>query len=357
MFCSQCGNKVEDNARFCSKCGYKINTDVSEKKTLETKGEVVKEFCIYNKTYVKISDLLEKYICIRRVLEEREKSYEIAMSENLKKDFISNKYGYDEIFDRFYTYHIPYLIRLDSEPISIALKILKEHNIYGVDAKLIVDSIMREKSVVNAMVPFVEAKNSIAEFEDKLNNSPSKRWAGGGFGVTNAIIASVKAEAMNVGMSAASGLAKFVTGMSDDDRVSRRKIKIINNNNMEICYQYMNLAHNIYEGVIDVIFRILKKEAGYVVPEFNNDKLMITCKNYYLEYLESDCDKEKAIKRMCELIESCPYNNNPFMCIYKMEPNTRNNLEKLRRYLGITPVDSDWDVLDTWSDEKLLEII
>ena len=26
MFCSNCGNQIEDNAKFCNKCGFKINT-------------------------------------------------------------------------------------------------------------------------------------------------------------------------------------------------------------------------------------------------------------------------------------------------------------------------------------------
>lgn len=105
----------------------------------------------------------------------------------------------------------------------------------------------------------------------------------------------------------------------------------------------MNLAHNIYEALIDVTFMVLKKEAAYPVLEFNNDKLMITCKNYYSEYLNGNCDKEETIKRMCELIESCPYNSDPFMCVYNIEPNTRKNLEILREYLGIVPVDKGWN--------------
>lgn len=40
MFCSQCGNKLEDDAKFCSKCGAKINRNEDTAQIIQENKEV-----------------------------------------------------------------------------------------------------------------------------------------------------------------------------------------------------------------------------------------------------------------------------------------------------------------------------
>lgn len=70
-FCTNCGNKLEPNARFCTKCGAKIPESTTSNKQSETKSNL-KQSADSNKTY--IAPTKPKYVTPRKQKRKKKKS-------------------------------------------------------------------------------------------------------------------------------------------------------------------------------------------------------------------------------------------------------------------------------------------
>ena len=340
MFCSNCGNQIADNANFCFVCGAKVGNSSStnaEDHSKEAQQEIVKEFDIgYAPFTIGLTADLVKHNSVRSVLEKREQVDEKAVEHIVAQFTKSDDYDIDTMFFNLTTDGTIFerVVRQYGEPPQTAVDILQKHKIYHIDKETLFDIVFSDESIKARIMPIKKAEMMIEEFKTALENKdPSFRFRGGGFGIKGAVMGTVKAEALNLGMDAVSGLAKVLTGNTDSDKLTRAKATIIKE--LRLVSAYYSFAHAISEGIIDKTIKILHKEVQFPLATYDSSRFLGTYRNIVRANINKKISLRDTVDKMCRLIETYPYHLYPYRYIYRLAPVTKSGLIELADYLGM----------------------
>lgn len=192
MFCTKCGNKVDDNDLFCSKCGNKIKSVNLEQKNIKNDKE---EWKLKFEFGVSFNQNQCKELLIRSIFEHNaSKSY-----YDFRAYCIYEINDFDEIYNEA-TQKFDYLLKSN---IDIAVNALIELGVDYVDNNTIYsyikDEIEKDEKLDLFYKPLNDLDALITKLSDekKLRESYRSPWRGGGFGFKGAIKGAMKASVLN----------------------------------------------------------------------------------------------------------------------------------------------------------------
>lgn len=246
MFCYHCGAKLPDEAKFCFACGMKLiigNESANPPEPLhETAaspqnrpvrnagkkyeiGEYTLTFSGDDARYIKCNQLLEQYFW------DNLAAYDVFVKEEIKT------------FDDFVEKLIPKLNIYIQMTVGIGVETLLDNHVDDIDEKNLMDMLMERRPLERGLEDLFKACAQVEEYARQLNIEAGSgmRFTGGGFGITGAISGALKAEALNMGMDAVSGIAKWATGNTDNDKMRRFKEQRFNELHGEFelqCFSY-----------------------------------------------------------------------------------------------------------------------
>lgn len=221
------------------------------------------------------------------------KMFHIKFLENIEKFTAyrrENISSLDDIVDK----SIPAIQMCADSMVELGVDTLLRFSIDYIDKSMLKNELLQQYPIEEEFADVLKAFQSIERYAQQLNieSNSGMRFQGGGFGISGAISGAIKAEMLNVGMDALSGLGKMVTGNTDDDKMRRYKGKLFE----EIgARNELNCLYHWCGGVFPIVYKILVREGllsqvyfdeGKATAKFNNITRMIDQKQY---------DRDKAI--------------------------------------------------------------
>ena len=297
MFCRSCGAKIPDDSRFCPQCGEKVVTisdsDQSERKSQQSrqnqqsKKSAGKVLTILGKYQVSVSPNLEKYVVVRRVLEQyasiqQKRAYDFAME---------NVYNFDDV----YKIMMPGCLKLMHDYAEFAADLFKRIGLDAVDAAVLIKKSITEESY-NAEFPNINL--AMDKFEAFMDTPKTK-----------SVIDEAKSE------------------LYDELDVEAECAEGIYN----ICCKIMDTAIDLFiaAGLIpDVQFDSKTARDNYksIVRAFENSRIT----------------ESEAIDHLCQCIELEPYHLWFPAYIFKINPQSERDILALCDYFGIK------EQIETW---------
>lgn len=345
MFCMKCGTKLPDDAMFCYKCGTKLPKMASEDteeteviatknvdEELETDDEKQEEneseslpeeflndrFEEHSNNSLESCDgisfnIVENYsvvfpsaICSRMFFESilnRERTlateaFEVLWSRWKKEDRITK-------LEDIFTVYVEKVFKIADIAIETGFRILLENGITNVTKQQIKDSVTDNYNsttdLSKSLALICSQLNDYAQqlaIDKELNKT---RFVGGGFGITNAIIGSLKASAMNTAADSLKSFGKFITGNSDKAKMARFQKKLFEEEPWEAYgFLYINNIFFYIEFFIEDIFT----SKGIIGPNiYRQDDAEATAKNMRDLYHENRISKDRYLQSLCNCIE------------------------------------------------------
>ncbi len=361
MFCHQCGKKLEDYMVFCPYCGEKTATNIFAEKedelTEETKEDSFKDND-FDDEYMRE----DKSSCSKEI---QDKVFTIlpghTVSFNLRFQQYNNICCYFErqaslremeanklceeanSCDEIYLEVFPACLDMVNELTESAAGILRRFGIDYIDSESIAERLNERCNILDAFGKIkigaiqIRAMNKAAEENSK---NPQDYWVGGGFGIGGAIKGAVKAEIMNIGTRALIGLAKNITGNTDQDKIERAKQRMYESGELE--NGCTNGVYRLCSEIFFVVYDILVEHRLVSPMEFDEERAVGKYRNIVKMYEGWKCDGNQAIRELCRCIEIFPYHLWFMAYIFKIDNRSRHGLEALAKYLGIDIGLSSW---------------
>ena len=345
MFCYNCGTKLPDEAKFCISCGTKLafdnnipsdnksgnnrnSVDLVPAKAVPVKKALGKKYKIGNYT-ITFGENESRYIECHCLLREHWE----------RNDFQCQKIIQNEItcFDDIGTIFIDKLEAFMYDMVDVGVETLMDNSIDYVDHATLEKKLLEYRPFEKGLKDLVTAVQDIQNYEQQLGieYSNRSRFEGGGFGISGAIKGAVQAKMLNIGMDALTGLGKWITGNTDNDKIRRRKAewfdKLHNQDNFELtAFRYF------CDGVQPIVDGILIKKGIIGIPNFNQQRADAKLNNLDIAVRQNRYTLEQIQNSLLEGLLMDPYNIGYYARILHAIPNSKDDLRNLAEDCGIS---------------------
>lgn len=271
MFCNKCGAQNPDHAKFCYSCGEKLMA-ISEE------GQVTKETqnndC-QSRQIGSLNDFSEEELKIYKNVVEG-----LGSAKKSAIKCLENAFKASEEVNLNIEANVNTLNQVASDIIhdiaDCGATQLQKNGIYSYLAEDISYALQRHFSFEDEISDFIEAHNSILEYESNIDQNRKKErqsrsyWQGGGFGITGAIKGAITADIMNAGTSAVRGITDSVVNFFDNRDKKRYSRQVLEN--LDTAEIFSNAVVKASEEVLLVVLEILVKERVLPFYRFREEK-------------------------------------------------------------------------------------
>lgn len=333
MFCYNCGANIKDDSIFCSKCGTRLNNrddNHLSQTDSNTRHRITGiSLNILNRYTVQFPFEFKLYSKVRAVFER--------CAFETKKDYLTFCKEHVKSFDDIYEIARPKYYNDLSQNVAVGVRVLIEFSIDYIDEDALLKTLFERYHLEEYLTVFSLPEKIVKEYHRALveGEEPGLQWAGGGFGLTGAIKGAAMAGIMNIGTEALSGLFKYVTGTTTEDKVEDLKEKLFENEQGCSIHNCVESLFNACHSVFDCVYDILLSEGAIQPVYFDQRKESGKFNNTAKMWKDDAYSDEKAIELFCECIELYPYDINPFAHIYVINPDSKDDLLDIAEMLGI----------------------
>lgn len=345
-YCTNCGQKLPENAKFCNNCGFKVTSDITSPdgifKMHKQSGMLGKDFVIAQKYHVVFNDELCQYIEIRAPFEKNAHIVCHKLMSYIKESVLS--------FDDLYNIAWNAFLRYFNSQLEIGFNMLLKYDfdLYSVEMfKQNAWKYLENNESGKYIQKYYQEQKELEEFVEQLEmQKKSERdnrshWSGGGFGIKGALTGSIKAGLLNMGTEIVRGIGDSLVDSGDKRKIAEYKEKIYKEGKSS-----SHLINALYFAVCDIgvyVYSVLVDAKILKPVDLVSEKTIeVKAANIYNLYKYGQYTKEEAIAKLCTCIQMCPYHVHPERNIYKIEPESKDGLYKLGDYLGVRENVNSW---------------
>ena len=383
MFCSQCGKKLPDDAKFCMFCGTKVIADDQETesevppslptKTESTKledkkcqnDEAVKTFNLLG-TSINFTKKWDTYMNIRAPFSEAS----FVESTNFKSEYDDEIQCYEDIEEKALELLTNYLNRSIEEGVEY-LVALNIHDFDNNRLYHLCESDFQD-DYDTYIEPIIDGLNKVADREQKIDTirkiqraGRSGSWVGGGFGISGALKGALMAGALNAGANILHGIGDAATDASDRENITNIKKEIFDK--ADICGQFEECVSNAYFHIFNVIIKIMcvnklggleKDDIEYFNSVVNSNALRSRKNILNSQFGNKEISIEDYKKQLLQLLQLNPADVEIYLRLYDYFINTEETYKEcisLAEYVGYKNMVSVYSV--SVDIEKLEDMI
>lgn len=383
MFCYNCGAKIMDFAKFCPLCGSKqipleemenaqdidLQDDITNNNVAEDEYEKVSmdannldnkasetddggEEVVENgertvpainseeETAAKLTEIVlqlfvekltaeeARYLDCRRPFQE----FMLKAVDTFKIFREKNVHTLDDIISK----SLPALSKYLEQIVNLGVETLLDHSIDYVDQATLKKMLLERCPMESVFDELIDAENQISIYAEQLGieSNSGMRFSGGGFGLGGAIKGVIEAEILNLGADALSGIGKWLTGNTDNDKMKRFQKELFENMDK-------NFEENVViiwgHGVFAEVWEVLTQDNEFSDIHFDEQKASAKLNNTLLLLQRKKYTVEQAFYSLMEGLSYNPYDDGYYMPLLCLMPKARNGLMQLAKKAGMMP--------------------
>ncbi|MGN1182804.1 MAG: zinc ribbon domain-containing protein [Faecalibacillus sp.] len=341
MFCSHCGTKLPDDARYCFRCGVKVDS-LNIGLDVKINKDIVKKFSLFG-GYVYIDTKVENTISLRKIFQE--------FSNKFEKNIEETYYSLGNMID--VSTQLPSIgLAMLEESITKCVEILIDNKIYNIDNEIFkknyydIDTLWNERCQ-HALSDYIKI---MIDYQTKIDNhnewsSSQGNWIGGGFGLEGAI----KGFATSIALNVATDLIADVIGSTANNLSKYKTMQKLEEvyNEPKTIDKFKIGIHKVTLGICSTLINILIENglSNYYSVDREDESTAIVLNNMYM--IE---DKERVL---LDLLNEYPFSSKIINYAYE---NDIGNKQDLKSYADFFNMDIVPIKILTHIEKSILEI-
>ena len=325
MFCSNCGQKVPDDAKFCFACGAKLFSVPNTIKEQETISQPVSQNLTESKD-APIEFQIRGHILrfdpsYREYTSKRSAFFaEVLMYLNNAIATTQQKLNAATNCDEAIMEITNFGDNAINQCIEQGYKFLLSNNVYDVSKdQLIVEcrNAIADGDYAKAYGEFEEGCLAIVATEEQMQKYRQLKkenrgyWQGGGFGVKGAIKGAITAGAMNAVGDVFHGIGDFIATGFDESKINKKKQELLKKKNW-LGQSYKGVVSDI-NTIFECVYRVYTRDKHINMPPVNSAKKLV----YFKNAMAVKEDKEEFLKLMLMTLQEYPYARVDYLTLLK----------------------------------------
>ena len=325
MFCSNCGQKVPDDAKFCFACGAKLFSVPNTIKEQETISQPVSQNLTESKD-APIEFQIRGHILrfdpsYREYTSKRSAFFaEVLMYLNNAIATTQQKLNAATNCDEAIMEITNFGDNAINQCIEQGYKFLLSNNVYDVSKdQLIVEcrNAIADGDYAKAYGEFEEGCLAIVATEEQMQKYRQLKkenrgyWQGGGFGVKGAIKGAITAGAMNAVGDVFHGIGDFIATGFDESKINKKKQELLKKKNW-LGQSYEGVVSDI-NTIFECVYRVYTRDKHINMPPVNSAKKLV----YFKNAMAVKEDEEEFLKLMLMTLQEYPYARVDYLTLLK----------------------------------------